>query len=61
MDKSNQTFDWGAVYRRHKAKGMDHADAAFRADEAEARWKRKEERRTRQAIFLAGQRSRSAN
>jgi hypothetical protein len=28
---------WGDVYNRHKAKGMDPSDAAFRADEWEKR------------------------
>lgn len=28
---------WGDVFRRHLARGMDHADAAHRADEW---WKR---------------------
>jgi hypothetical protein len=28
---------WGDTYNRHKAKGMDANDAAFRADQSEAR------------------------
>jgi hypothetical protein len=28
---------WGDTYNRHKAKGMDQNDAAFRADQSEAR------------------------
>lgn len=36
MDKRT----WGDVYNGHKAKGMDHADAAVRADEWVERQKR---------------------
>lgn len=36
-------YDWGDIFLRHRRKGMDPSDAAFRADEWENRQKRKVE------------------
>lgn len=41
MSETKRRTTWGDVFRRNLAKGMDHADAAFRADEWEKRRRRK--------------------
>jgi hypothetical protein len=53
---------WGDTYNRHKAKGMDPNDAAFRADQSDPMRKRRaevENERLREALIQADLKIRS--
>lgn len=40
MNSGRRPFPWGDFYLRFLNRGMDNADAAYRADLAEKRWHR---------------------
>lgn len=40
MNAARRPFPWGDFYLRFLNRGMDNADAAYRADRAEKRWHR---------------------